>query len=63
MSSTVPHAFQYESASYQAQTAVAGMWLFLVSEVLFFGVMILTWIYARHWNPLGFDAGARQTDI
>jgi len=63
MSSTVPHDFQYESASYQAQTAVAGMWLFLVSEVLFFGAMILTWIYSRHWNPLGFDAGARQTDI
>jgi cytochrome c oxidase subunit 3 len=63
MSSTVHHAFQYESASYQAQTAVAGMWLFLASEVLFFGVMILTWIYSRHWNPLGFDAGARQTDI
>jgi cytochrome c oxidase subunit 3 len=63
MSSAVPHDFQYESASYQAQTAVAGMWLFLASEVLFFGAMILTWIYSRHWNALGFDAGARQTDL
>jgi len=36
MSSTVAHGFQYESASYQAQTALAGMWLFLASEVMFF---------------------------
>jgi cytochrome c oxidase subunit 3 len=63
MSSAVHHDFQYESASYQSQTVVAGMWLFLATEVLLFGGMILTWIYSRHWNPLGFDAGARETNL
>jgi cytochrome c oxidase subunit 3 len=37
------------------------MWLFLATEVLFFGALFLTWIYSRHWNQAGFDAGARQT--
>jgi cytochrome c oxidase subunit 3 len=63
MSSTVLHGFQYESTSYQAQTAIAGMWLFLASEVMFFGPMILTWIFSRHWNPAGFDAGGREADL
>ena len=39
------------------------MWLFLATEVLFFGALFLTWIYSRYWNQAGFDAGARQTDL
>lgn len=60
-SAAVEHDFQYPSAEHQAQTAVAGMWLFLATEVLLFGGLFLCWIYSRHWNPLGFDAGARQS--
>ena len=52
-----------ESPSHQAQTAIAGMWLFLATEVLFFGGLILSWIYSRHWNQAGFDAGARETEL
>ena len=39
------------------------MWLFLATEVLFFGGLILCWIYSRHWNQAGFDAGARETKL
>jgi cytochrome c oxidase subunit 3 len=53
--------FQYASAAHQSDTAIAGMWLFLATEVLLFGGLILCWIYSRHFNPLGFDAGARET--
>ena len=60
---TASHDFQYASPRHQAQTAVAGMWLFLATEVLFFGGLILSWIYSRHWNQAGFDAGARETDL
>ncbi len=60
-SATLEHGFQYPSAEHQAQTAVAGMWLFLATEVLLFGGLILCWIYSRHWNQLGFDAGARES--
>jgi cytochrome c oxidase subunit III len=39
------------------------MWLFLATEMLFFGPLFLAWIYSRHWNQQGFDAGARQTEV
>ncbi len=58
-----PHEFQYSSAEHQQGSAIAGMWLFLATEVLFFGGLFLAWIYARHWNPAGFDAGAGETEL
>jgi cytochrome c oxidase subunit 3 len=61
--SQLPHEFQYSSAQHQAESAVSGMWLFLATEVLFFGALFLTWIYARHGNQAGFDAGAQQTNL
>ncbi|WP_442755394.1 cytochrome c oxidase subunit 3 [Methylocystis sp. JAN1] len=57
------HTFQFSSARHQMETAFAGMWLFLASEALFFGPLFLAWIYARHWNAAGFDAGAQQTSL
>jgi cytochrome c oxidase subunit III len=57
------HEFQYSSAPHQAQSAIAGMWLFLATEVLFFGALFLAWFYARHFNQTGFDAGAQQTEL
>jgi cytochrome c oxidase subunit 3 len=59
----VPHHFQYASARQQADTAVAGMWLFLATEVLFFGALILAWIFCRHWEMAGFDAGGARTNL
>jgi len=53
--------FQYADARHQADTAVAGMWLFLATEVLFFGVLIFAWMVSRHWQQTGFDAGGRET--
>jgi cytochrome c oxidase subunit III len=59
----LPHEFQYASARHQSETAISGMWLFLATEILFFGALFLSWIYSRHWNQPGFDAGARQTEL
>lgn len=59
-----PHVhFQYTDARHQGETAVAGMWLFLATEVLFFGGLILAWLFCRHWQQQGFDAGGRGTLI
>ncbi len=58
-----PHEFQYASAAHQEGTAVAGMWLFLATELLFFGGLFLAWIYARAANRAGFDAGAAETEL
>lgn len=59
----LPHEFQYASAEHQAGTANVGMWLFLATEMLFFGGLFLCWIFSRIWNLDGFDAGARQTEL
>lgn len=59
----LPRDFQYSSALHQDETAVSGMWLFLATEVMFFGALFLSWIYARHWNQPGFDAGAQHTQL
>jgi cytochrome c oxidase subunit 3 len=55
------HHFQYASAGHQSDTAIAGMWLFLATEVLFFGGLVLAWMFCRHWQQAGFDAGGRET--
>lgn len=40
-----------------------GMWVFLASEVLFFGGLLLTYAYGRsHW-PAGFAAASRETHV
>lgn len=57
------HGFQYTSARHETQTALAGMWLFLATEALFFGPLFLSWIFCRHWNAVGFDAGAQHTEL
>jgi cytochrome c oxidase subunit 3 len=57
-----PHLhFQYASPRHQADTAIAGMWLFLATEVLFFGGLIFAWIFCRHWQQAGFDAGGKES--
>jgi len=60
---SLTHEFQYSSARHQAESAISGMWLFLATEVLFFGALFLAWIYCRHWAPLGFDTGGQQTNL
>jgi cytochrome c oxidase subunit III len=54
---------QYSSWRHQADAALAGMWLFLGTEVLFFGTLFLTFLVCRHQHPAGFALAARQTDL
>lgn len=39
-----------------------GMWVFLASEALFFGVLFFSYLATRLHHPLGFAAGSRKTD-
>ncbi|HEY7581858.1 MAG TPA: cytochrome c oxidase subunit 3 [Acetobacteraceae bacterium] len=60
---TVPHSFQYSSARHQSGTSMAGMWLFVASESLFFGGLFLAWVFCRHFAQKGFDEGAKDTEL
>ena len=45
------------------QTAQLGMWVFIASEVLFFGGLLFAYLIARiHW-PEGFVEAGRHTDV
>lgn len=59
----LPYSFQYSSAEHQSGTSLAGMWLFVASESLFFGGLFLGWVYCRHWAQAGFDEGAKDTEL
>jgi cytochrome c oxidase subunit 3 len=59
----VHRGLQYETARHQADTALVGMWLFLASEVLFFGALFLTFAVCRLQHPLGFALAARHTNL
>jgi cytochrome c oxidase subunit 3 len=43
-------------------TAEFGMWVFLASEILFFGVLFFGYLGTRYHHPQGFADGSRQTN-
>lgn len=64
MSDTAAHrTLQYSSPAHQSGTAIAGMWLFLGTEVLFFGALFLAFAFCRLQHPAAFAQAARQTDL
>lgn len=51
---------QYESLEQQHQTAAMGMWVFLATEVMFFGTLFLGLAVYRHLYPAAFEAGSES---
>ena len=54
---------QFQTLDQQKETAALGMWIFLVTEVLFFGGMFLTYTINRHAYPAAFGMGSNTLDI
>ncbi|MBP2302431.1 cytochrome c oxidase subunit 3 family protein [Azospirillum picis] len=54
---------QYATMAQQAEAASFGMWVFLATEVLFFGGMLLAYAWARGSFPAGFAEAGRHTKI
>ena len=55
-------AFQYAGIEHQSQTALSGMWLFLATEVLFFGGLFLLYIIYRDKHPDGFALASAHSE-
>ena len=58
-----PQEFQYASPEHQADTAIAGTWLFLASETLFFGGLFFVWAVLRERDPAGLALGVHHTNL
>lgn len=53
---------QFDSPEHQEQTATTGMWVFLSTEILFFGGLFLAYIVYRTTYPAEFSRGVSLTD-
>lgn len=56
-------AEQYDDADQQHATAQFGMWVFLATEVLFFGVLFAGYAVCRVRDPQAFLLGSQHTEI
>src|SRR5215831_16310555 len=61
--SDVQPAFQFADMRQQHEVAQLGMWVFIATEVLFFGGLILAYCVYRAGYPAGFAEAARHTKI
>ncbi|MGH8137566.1 MAG: cytochrome c oxidase subunit 3 [Steroidobacteraceae bacterium] len=61
--SCAPVEEQYDDAVQQREAATHGMWVFLSTEILFFGVLFASYTICRVRYPLGFAEASRHTDM
>jgi len=54
---------QFISVRHRDETAELGMWVFIATEVLLFGGLILGYLVYRHAYPAAFAAASRHTEI
>jgi cytochrome c oxidase subunit 3 len=56
-------AHHFEDLDQQREAATLGMWVFLVTEVLFFGGLFATYLVYRSWYPEAFAEASHHLDI
>ena len=56
-------AHQFDDAAQQQEAATLGMWAFLITEILFFGGLIMAYTLFRNQYPMAFVAGSRELDV
>jgi cytochrome c oxidase subunit III len=54
---------QFDDLAQQREAATLGMWVFLTTEVLFFGGLFMVYIVYRNWYPDAFAAGSHELVI
>jgi cytochrome c oxidase subunit 3 len=56
-------AHHFDNLEQQKEAATLGMWVFLVTEVLFFGGLFAAYSIYRSWYPEAFAAASHSLDI
>jgi cytochrome c oxidase subunit 3 len=54
---------QFDAPAQQHNAASFGMWIFLATEMLFFGVLFASYTVLRVLHPAGFAEASRHTDL
>ena len=53
----------FENMEQQREAGTLGMWVFLVTEIMFFGGMFLAYTLYRSFYPAAFSSGSNHLDI
>jgi cytochrome c oxidase subunit III len=56
-------AHHFDNLEQQKEASTLGMWVFLVTEVLFFGGLFAAYLVYRSWYPDAFAAASHHLDI
>jgi cytochrome c oxidase subunit III len=56
-------AHHFDNLAQQGEASTLGMWVFLVTEVLFFGGLFLVYLVYRSSYPEAFIAGSHELDV
>src|SRR5690349_10844339 len=56
-------AHHFDNLEQQTEAATLGMWVFLCTEVLFFGGLFMVYTVYRSWYPDAFAAASHSLDI
>ncbi len=57
------HRHHFETEDQQREAATFGMWLFLLTEIMFFGGMFFAYLLYRNWYYEAFVVGSNQLSI
>jgi cytochrome c oxidase subunit 3 len=57
------HQHHFETMQQQLEASTLGMWLFLATEVMFFGGLFLAYMLYRIWYPQAWSEGSLELDI
>ena len=53
----------FDSMGQQAEASTLGMWVFLVTEIMFFGGLFMAYIVYRHAQPVGFEEASHELNL
>jgi cytochrome c oxidase subunit III len=56
-------AHHFDNLAQQNEAATLGMWVFLVTEVLFFGGALMAYAIYRSWYPEAFAVASHELDV
>jgi cytochrome c oxidase subunit III len=56
-------AHHFDNLAQQREATTLGMWVFLVTEVLFFGGLFMVYLVYRTWYPDAFAAASHELDV
>jgi cytochrome c oxidase subunit III len=54
---------QFATMEQQQESATLGMWIFLVTEIMFFGGLFMAYLLYRVWYPEAWAEGSLELDI